>query len=420
MAFLCQRDSYLKEVTTKVVACQPAKRKLVLGGKKQNVSGFTVELEESVFFPEGGGQPGDHGQVNDATVLDVQRSGPKALLFVDKRLDVESTAHCNLDWTRRYDHMQHHTGQHLISAVFETHGMNTVSWELGRELCYIEVDVASDDPRLDRAVLDGIEDEMNLYIQDRRHVTVVEFDKGSCLFDNFRTRGLPEDAAGPFRMVEIAGLDQGLCCGTHLKSLGELQCVKLLDVERSKSTQSKIWFTVGRRMRQYMQQMFSREKVVCQALKSSPSEIPNGLETMQEKLKSSKRCLVEITDSLRDLELQRVKEALLRSQALVFVRHKGVGGDFLNYLVTHSGIEASAQKGAVLGLFVAETNPTDGQIVIVHSDEFVSDGLTELKEALELVGNSRGNRFQGKCRKLQALPRALELLQSRGWVLKCD
>ncbi|KAH0488548.1 MAG: hypothetical protein KVP17_001947 [Porospora cf. gigantea B] len=417
MAFLCQRDSYLKEVTTKVVACQPAQRKLVVGGKKQNVSGFCVELEESVFFPEGGGQPGDHGRVNDALVLDVQRSGSKALLFVDKKLDVDSSAHCSLDWTRRYDHMQHHTGQHLISAIFEAREMNTVSWELGRELCHIEVDVASDDPRLARVVLDDMEDEMNLYVQNDREVSVVEFDKGSALFDNFRTRGMPADAVGPFRVVEIAGLDQGLCCGTHLKSLGELQCLKLLDVERSKSTQSKIWFTLGRRMRQYMQQMFSREKIVCQALKSSPSEIPAGLETMQEKLKSSKRSLAEITDDLRDLEVERIKETLLRSQPLVLVRHKGVAGDFLNYLVTHSGIEARAQKGEALGLFVADTNPTDGQVVIVHPEEFISDGLTELKEALQLVGNSRGNRFQGKSRKLQALPCVLELLQSRGWVL---
>ena len=130
MSFACQRDSYQQQLETKVVSCELAT--LSLQEKKQNVSGFNVIFEDTVLFPEGGGQNDDHGTINDdIPVLRITRRGAKAIHFLQTEhpLEVGTTVKQIVDWKRRFDHMQQHTGQHLISALFEKlYNIETSSW----------------------------------------------------------------------------------------------------------------------------------------------------------------------------------------------------------------------------------------------------------------------------------------------------
>ncbi|KAL1263969.1 hypothetical protein QQF64_004324 [Cirrhinus molitorella] len=135
MAFQCQRDSYMQEFDTSVVSCVPAELTLENNGKKEKLKGFNLKLKDTILFPEGGGQPDDHGMVGGVPVLRVLRQGPEAVHFISSALEEGQEVHIKLDWERRFDHMQQHSGQHLITALADTmFGYKTTSWELGRHV----------------------------------------------------------------------------------------------------------------------------------------------------------------------------------------------------------------------------------------------------------------------------------------------
>ncbi|XP_063125862.1 alanyl-tRNA editing protein Aarsd1 isoform X2 [Rattus norvegicus] len=172
MAFLCQRDSYAREFTTTVVSCCPAELQTDgNGSKKEVLSGFQVVLEDTLLFPEGGGQPDDRGTINDISVLRVTRRGAQADHFTQTPLSPGSQVQVRVDWERRFDHMQQHSGQHLITAVADLlFGLKTTSWELGKLRCVIELD----SPSVTAEQVAAIEQSVNQKIRDRLPVSVRE------------------------------------------------------------------------------------------------------------------------------------------------------------------------------------------------------------------------------------------------------
>ncbi|XP_033730068.1 alanyl-tRNA editing protein Aarsd1-like, partial [Pecten maximus] len=127
---------------SKVKSCIPAESTLVTNGKKDKVKGFEVILEDTILFPEGGGQPDDRGTINNIDVLRITRKGAEAVNFVTTEIAADTDVDMKVDWSRRFDHMQQHTGQHLITAVAEQlFGCPTTSWCLGEKTSFIELDI---------------------------------------------------------------------------------------------------------------------------------------------------------------------------------------------------------------------------------------------------------------------------------------
>ena len=118
--FACQRNPYLKELKSVVVSCKKVADK------------YHVILDDTVLFPEGGGQPDDRGTIGEVKVERVLRQGNKAVHVVSEPIAEGESFDCTIDWMRRYDHMQQHSGQHLLSAIAEQrYGFKTTSWDLG-------------------------------------------------------------------------------------------------------------------------------------------------------------------------------------------------------------------------------------------------------------------------------------------------
>lgn len=139
------------------------------------VIGFNVILENTILFPEGGGQPCDRGLLNGRPVLNVVRRGAEAVHFVqsDEEFRVDEPAHQQVDWTRRFDHMQQHSGQHLVTAIFEQdYGFNTTAWYLGAETSFIELDTKT----VTADQLRQAEQKCNQIIANGRRVTVISTD----------------------------------------------------------------------------------------------------------------------------------------------------------------------------------------------------------------------------------------------------
>jgi alanyl-tRNA synthetase len=186
-----------------------------------------VTLKETAFYPEGGGQPADFGTINGIKVIDVfEQDGDvyhKLAQAPDKK-DVQ----CQIDWSRRFDHMQHHTGQHLLSAVcIELYDAHTVSFHLGADTVTIDLAVSS----LSAEQLAHIERRVNECIYENRDIRTYHMTK-----DNIHTvplRKLP-DVGDDIRIVEISGIDYSACCGTHVSRTGEIGIIKLLKTEKQR------------------------------------------------------------------------------------------------------------------------------------------------------------------------------------------
>lgn len=162
-----------------------------------------------------------------------------------------------VNWERRHDHMQQHSGQHLISALFEKeYNYNTRAWWLGAESSYIEIDgknITEDEMR-------KIETMCNSFIAQALSVNVQMFETADCAGDEVSraSRGLPLDLSGPIRVINIEGVDSNMCCGTHVTNLAQLQMIKLMNIEKTKG-KTFVHFLVGNRVVKKLESTFQRE-----------------------------------------------------------------------------------------------------------------------------------------------------------------
>jgi alanyl-tRNA synthetase len=174
-------DAYEKEFEARVVYCEVLPPNLSAG-----ITGtvWGLILDRTAFYPTSGGQPNDLGKIGDANVLDVRDEGDEILHLVDRKPS-HPDVNCCINWPRRFDHMQQHTGQHLLSAMFqERFGLPTVSFHLGTELCTIDLR----GPEPTDKILEGAERAANQVVFEDRPVNVRY---GTADKERGRSRGNP-------------------------------------------------------------------------------------------------------------------------------------------------------------------------------------------------------------------------------------
>ena len=208
-------DAYEKEFEARVVYCEVLPPNLSAG-----ITGtvWGLMLDRTAFYPTSGGQPNDLGKIGDANVLDVRDEGDEILHLVDRKPS-DPNVNCCIHWPRRFDHMQQHTGQHLLSAMFqERFGLPTVSFHLGEELCTIDLR----GPEPTEKILEGAERAANQVAFENRPVNVRY---GTA--DQLSQVGVRKevDRSGILRAIEIEAADLQPCGGTHVKSTGQIGMV---------------------------------------------------------------------------------------------------------------------------------------------------------------------------------------------------
>ncbi|NXU07372.1 AASDB protein, partial [Buphagus erythrorhynchus] len=227
-------------------------------------------------------QPDDRGLIGDVPVLRVTRRGPEAVHFVPAPLEPGAEVLLSLDWERRFDHMQQHSGQHLISAIAEQmFGFKTTSWELGRQRSVIELDT----PLVTAEQVEALEKSVNEKIRDRVPVTVRELAADDPEVETVKSRGLPDDHVGPVRVVDIKGIDSNMCCGTHVSNLSDLQVIKLLGMEKGKKNKTNLIFLAGNRVLKSIEQSHNTEKALTSLLKNGPGEHVEAVKRLQSSVK---------------------------------------------------------------------------------------------------------------------------------------
>lgn len=383
-----QDDSTLTELETEIVEVG-----------RDGERWFAVTAD-TIFYPEGGGQPADHGFMNDVAVVDVQKSDPVIRHLLDSEL-APGPVHQRIDWARRFDHMQQHTGQHLLTVVaLRRFGWATTAFHMGPSVSDIELDT----PSLSSDDLRRLEDAVAEEILAAHPVTIryARLDEMEAL--GVRSRLLPDGFKGELRLVEIGDLDRNTCGGTHLRSTGEIGSLALIGAEPMRGG-SRVFFVAGHRVRRRLARHEARNLRLRTLLDAADDDLPE---------------LVELRLG-REKELAREKRRLLGELAQVAAEALAAGDDpvaaahwdgrdlcFLQEVGKRlAGI--APERVALLTAGVGD----DGSFLVVAPEGSWLDLGTAGPEVAAILGGRGGGRapfFQGRATKLSARGDAVEAL----------
>ncbi|XP_055860367.1 alanyl-tRNA editing protein Aarsd1-B-like [Biomphalaria glabrata] len=402
MTFMCQKDSYLKEFLTKVKSSRPACDDFVVDGKKTKVQGYEIILEDSILFPEGGGQPDDRGTVNDIPVLKISRVGAEAVHFISSDISAGTEVYLKLDWNRRFDHMQQHTAQHLITAITDKkYGYQTTSWSLGTDIVTIELETTS--LTLDQML--DIEKSANENIRENISVRPTFYsDKNDPELKKFRGLGLPADHVGSVRVLSIEGIDDALCCGTHVSNLSHIQAIKLLCAEKGKKNKINLSFLAGGRLLKYVGDSFTRERTLTGILKGPSDKHCDLAEKAVKGLKNmQKACNLQLRE-LATMEVALYKQSPNREN--IFVKHRKDGdNDYISVLISELG------DNTLPKLITVGDDKDGGMFVLAGSEILVKEMGSRLCDIFEGKGAANKETFRGKATKLANRIKAEKLLR---------
>lgn len=246
--------------------------------------GRRIYLDRTAFYPTSGGQPHDKGILGGVPVVDVVDEEERIAHVLAEPLQSQMVEGA-IDWNRRFDHMQQHTGQHLLSAVLEDlYSIPTVSFHLGEDSATIDLAAAS----LNATQLDAIERRANAVICENRRVSV-EFEHSS------QVRGLrkPSDREGMLRIVTIEELDRSACGGTHVEATGIIGALFLRKLDKIRGN-VRLEFLCGARATARARQDFEALSEIARGLSAPLDEAPGlvaGLSARVQELDKARRKL---------------------------------------------------------------------------------------------------------------------------------
>jgi len=275
---LYYEDPFLREFTAAVISCEEVK------------GGYLITLDRTAFYPEGGGQPYDTGVLGEANVLEVHDKGGVITHLCDKPLAAGESVDGRIDWTRRFDHMQQHSGEHICSGLIcARFRCDNVGFHMGAESVTIDfnADISWDE-------LLEIEDAANRYICED-HPIDIHFYRGAEL-DAVEYRS-KKPLEGDVRIVAFPGADCCACCGTHVARSGQVGLVKFLSVQKFREG-VRIELLCGGRARRYLSACWEQSLRIGQALSVKPVASAAAVERLQGELGALKLRCAKLEESV--------------------------------------------------------------------------------------------------------------------------
>jgi Ser-tRNA(Ala) deacylase AlaX len=391
--FLYEREPRRREAESEVVAAG-----------EQEGRPF-VELSDTLFYPEGGGQPADRGTIAGVAVLDVQRAGG-AVRHLLERPVAPGPVRLVLDWERRFDHMQQHTAQHLLSALAEDRfGWKTTAFHLGPAVCDVELAVPALAEERRAALEEAAAAEIRAARPVRpRRVTREHFERLAAV----RTRGLPDGHAGEVRLVEIEGVDLNTCGGTHLASTAEIEALHLVASEPMRGG-TRLSFVAGGRARRRMAAHEARNARLRGLIGAPEEEFAAVLESRLAQLQGLERRARQLEQALAEAAAAVLDaEAGATGRPVLAAHYEDRDAAFLGLVAK----ALSRRPGARLALLTAGSGPA-GPFVLVAGADFSGD-LAALgriaAEAMSGRGGGSGRIYQGKAERIDRGEAAREAL----------
>ena len=260
------KDGYLIDFQATVLSCEKEK------------DCYKVVLDQSAFYPEAGGQPSDKGALEQYSVIDVQRKDNDIVHFVDQPFEVGQKVQGHIDWNHRYDLMQQHTAEHIVSGlIHQMYGFDNVGFHMGKT---ITVDING---FLTWEQLMEIETKANEVIQQGIDVNVIYPEENQ--EGNYRSK---KEIDQDLRIVEIDGVDRCACCGIHVANTQEIGLMKILSSMKHKGGTRFEMIASNRAMQDY-QYKFNQNKQISISLKASPDQTYEAVEKLKENMEEKEK-----------------------------------------------------------------------------------------------------------------------------------
>jgi len=366
---------------------------------------WRVKLDRTAFYPTSGGQPHDTGRLGDARVVDVLDEEDDVIHVVNKLIEIGSVQG-TIDWERRFDHMQQHTGQHVLSALFHSRfSLPTVSFHLGSDVCTI--DVRGREPT--QEILDAAMAAANDVVYADRAVNVKY---GSA--EELASAGVRKtvERTGTLRAIEIESLELQPCGGTHVQRTGQIGMILVRGVSRIRQDW-RVEFACGRRVERLARENVATLRAVAQRLNCSPQEAVSAAERVVaerdahfKSARASMQKLAEI-DGRASLQDFPVGADGLRIVAKLFE------SDPVEYVQAFAREVAQAENTVALVVHIV-----GGQIFFSQHPTAKKDMNALLGEALKYVPGKGGGARDSARGRLADPQRALEFLITAAALLR--
>ncbi|OWB67664.1 ligase activity, forming aminoacyl-tRNA and related compounds protein [[Candida] boidinii] len=400
-ALACQQNSYLKELNTEIVSCNQVTdfqkfKNLKLNSIVKNYQDseqdiFEIESKDTILFPEGGGQPSDSGElINLSTneiipVFAVYRDGLIARHLTTTKIDPNTDIKIKLNWEKRFDHMQQHTGQHLLSAILDNYDIPTLSWNMGETINYIEINKKLSDEEMTK-----FSNEFNNLITENSSINLItphpsDFDKSI------------DTEKGLLRSVKIDNLnDNNPCCGTHLNSTGQLKGLILLNQISGKNNNSKLNFIIGDRIFKFSENNFKILKNLNGLLSCDSNQLSEKLTLLQKNFKKSSSrestFIKELAILNSDILKQKIENSNSNSNDEILTLYKSnMNLDFINQIFKN--LNPIINEKTVI-LLVGDVNEIGYIIIFGKKTTELSEEFKKIFENLK--GGGKNNKFQAK------------------------
>jgi alanyl-tRNA synthetase len=334
-----------------------------------------IYLDRTAFYPTSGGQPFDRGLLNGVEVIDVVDEGDRVAHLLATPLSHDRVVG-RVDWGRRFDHMQQHSGQHLLSAVLADQlGQQTTSVHFGRESSTLDLATASLSPeQVQRA-----EERANEIIVENRSVEVTFEDAELAT----GLRKVP-DRKGELRIVTIRELDRSACGGTHVRSTAEIGCLLIRKLERVRQG-TRLEFLCGLRATRRARSDYNLLGKLANDLSAAPEELPDLIARQREELKAAsaaRRQMETNLDLYRARELYATAATETTGLRRVIVQEEQASLDSLRGL-------AQAFTSMPKAVFVGSV-PSPPALILAASADTGIDAAGMLKSLLASVGGRGG------------------------------
>ena len=293
---LYYKHPYMKNFKARVLSC------------KESSGVYEIILENTAFYPEGGGQPADTGTIGECRISHVCRADAGIIHIGDRSLEIGTEYDAEIDWARRFDHMQHHTAEHLLSGiVHKLYGADNVGFNIGA--AHITIDFNT---LLSHEDIANIEILANEAVFKNLPVAIEYFDNPPDF--GYRSK---KELSGIIRIVTIEDYDICACAGTQLSSTGEIGLIKIVSFHKHKSG-SRLYLLCGQRALRDYQAKDDNISAISTLLSCKPYETSEYVQRLYEEREALAFKLLNAKYNIADMKSEKLMNADTTDEVLIF------------------------------------------------------------------------------------------------------
>lgn len=283
---LFYQDGYQQEFTARVISCEEMKK------------GYAIVLDQTAFFPEGGGQYGDLGFLDSVRVIDTQEKGDLVYHYTKEALEPGKEVTGRLDWQVRFDRMQQHSGEHIISGIVHRRfGYDNVGFHLADDYCTMDFNGP-----ITTEALKEIEEEANRIVFANLNINILYPSKEELKNLEYRSK---IEIEGQVRIVEIPGVDICACCAPHTATTGEIGLIKLVRMDNYKGGE-RIYMLSGMRALKDYQIKEGSVKSISASLCVKEDEVAGAVEKLKEEQGALKNKIAALKQKLLAYRVEKI------------------------------------------------------------------------------------------------------------------